>query len=198
MYRTIVRRRVLAAFAALSRGDYEPALAGMAPRFEHTFAGSHPAGGTRHTPEAMRRWFERLFRLNRDLSFTIKHVAVAGPPWDTTAVVEWRDTAVLATGADYVNDGVHVVRMRWTRVVSLHAYLDTEVFGTACRQMAEAGVAEAGAAPIVDQGGSSATGNRIGPSRYARRSGLAWCCSSGSTSCRMPSRSTKTSAIERR
>lgn len=119
VYRTLVRRRVLATFAAPSRGDYEPALAGTAPRFGHSFAGSHPAGGTRYTPEAMRRWFERLFRLNRSLSFTVKHVAFAGPPWDAIAVVEWRDTAVLATGADYVNDGVHVVRMRWTKVVSL-------------------------------------------------------------------------------
>jgi ketosteroid isomerase-like protein len=148
MYHAVVRRRVLATFAALSRGNYEPALAGMAPRFEHIFAGSHPAGGTRHTPDAMRRWFERLFRLNHNLSFIIKHVAVGGPPWNTTAVVEWRDTAVLATGTDYVNDGVHVIRMRWGKVISLHAYLDTEVFATACRQMADAGITEASAAPI--------------------------------------------------
>lgn len=49
-----------------------------------------------------------------------------------------------------MNDGVHGVRMRWTKVVSLHAYLDTEVFTAACREMADAGVAEAAAPPIVD------------------------------------------------
>ncbi len=148
MYHRIVRRQIVGTFAALGRGDYEPALAGMAPTFDHVFAGSHPLGGTRHTADTMRTWFERLFRLNRDLRFTIKHAAVSGPPWDTTAVVEWRDTATLANGSPYANDGVHVVRLRWGRVVSLHAYLDTEVFADACAAMAAAGIAEAQAAPI--------------------------------------------------
>lgn len=71
-------------------------------------------------------------------------------PWDTTAVVEWRDSATLADGTRYVNDGVHVVRIRWGRVVSLHAYLDTEVFANACRTMAAAGISEASSVPIED------------------------------------------------
>ncbi len=150
MYHAIVRRSVAQVFAALSRGDYEVALAGMAPRFEHIFSGSHPIGGTRHTAEGMRRWFERLYRLNRNLSFTIKQIAVSGMPWNTTAIVEWRDTATLASGEPYVNDGVHVIRMRWGKVVSLHAYLDTEVFADACRRMADQGIDEAAAAPIED------------------------------------------------
>ena len=146
MYHALVRRRV----AALGRGDYEVALAGMAPRFEHVFAGAHPLGGTRHTPDAMRRWFERLYRLNRRLGFTVRRITVGGWPWDTTVVVEWRDDATLATGEPYANDGAHVVRMRWGRVVSLHAYLDTEVFAEACRRMAARGIEEAAAAPIED------------------------------------------------
>ena len=150
MYHAIVRNKVVGTFAALGRGDYEVALAGMAPRFEHVFAGTHALGGTRHTLPAMRSWFERLFRLNDHLNFTIKHVAVSGMPWNTTVVVEWRDRATLASGDPYVNDGTHVVRMRWGRVVSLHAYLDTAVFADACRRMAEAGITEATAAPIED------------------------------------------------
>lgn len=113
MYHTIVRRRVKATFAALNRGDYEPALAGMAEQFEHRFAGDHALGGTRHDRSAMRRWFERLFRLNHHLAFDLKHIAVSGGPWDTTAVVEWTDSAQLADGTQYLNTGVHVVRMRW-------------------------------------------------------------------------------------
>jgi ketosteroid isomerase-like protein len=120
----------------------------MAPRFEHTFSGTHSIGGTRHTVDAMRRWFERLHRLTQGLDFTVKHIAVSGMPWDTTIVVEWRDTAMLVTGDPYVNDGVHVARMRWGKVVSLHAYLDTEVFANACRRMAEQGIGEAVAEPI--------------------------------------------------
>ena len=40
-------------------------------------------------------------------AFNIKHISVSGPPWDTTIVVEWRDTATLPGGAPYVNDGAH-------------------------------------------------------------------------------------------
>lgn len=151
MYHAIVRRRVAQTFEALGRGDYEVALAGMAQRFEHNFSGAHALGGTRHTKAGMRLWLERLFRLNRKLDFTVKHIAVSGTPWNTTAVIEWRDTATLADGdSSYFNDGTHVIRMRWGKVVSLHAYLDTEKVVQAFRRMAEAGIAEAEAAPIED------------------------------------------------
>ena len=32
------------------------------------------------------------------LKFEIKRIASSGPPWDTTAVIEWRDRAVMADG----------------------------------------------------------------------------------------------------
>jgi ketosteroid isomerase-like protein len=151
MYHAVVRRRVAQTFEALSRGDYEFALAGMAARFEHIFAGNHALGGTRHTLAGMRLWFERMFRLNQKLEFAIQHIAVSGTPWDTTAIIEWRDTATLANGdTSYLNDGTHVIRMRWGKVVSLHAYLDTEKVVTVFRQMAAQGFAEAVAAPIED------------------------------------------------
>jgi ketosteroid isomerase-like protein len=150
MYHAIVRRQVTAVFDALTDGNYEVALADLAPRFEHIFSGSHPLGGTRHTAAAMRSWFERLFRLTPDLGFIIKHMAVSGMPWNTTVVVEWRDTATFVTGEPYVNDGVHVIRICWGKLVSLHAYLDTEIYATACRRMAEQGITEAAARPIED------------------------------------------------
>jgi hypothetical protein len=37
-------------------------------------------------------------------------------------MVEWRDNATLADGVTpYFNDGTHVIRTRWGKVVSLHA-----------------------------------------------------------------------------
>jgi ketosteroid isomerase-like protein len=150
MYHMIVRRKIIESFAALNRGDFEVPLAAMAPRFEHIFAGTHPLGGVRHSAPAMRLWFERLFRLTQHLGFTLKHVAVSGWPWNTTIVVEWQDSAILADGKPYLNDGAHVIRMRWGKVVGLHAYLDTAVFADACKRMAEAGIAEAAAQPIED------------------------------------------------
>ena len=49
-----------------------------------------------------------------------------------------------------MNDGMHLVRLRWGKLVSLHAYLNTEIVAAACRRMADSGIAEAGAAPIED------------------------------------------------
>jgi ketosteroid isomerase-like protein len=108
-------------------------------------------GGSRHTAAGFRRRLERLYRLNRKLQFTIKHIAVSGTPWNTTATVEWRDTAILADGnALYFNDGVHVIRMRWGKVTSIHAYLDTQKVAAAFEGMVKAGIAEAGASAIED------------------------------------------------
>lgn len=148
MYHLIVRRKLLRVFAELGKGNSEYVIAGLAPAFDHQFAGAHALGGVRHTVPAIRAWFERLYRLFPDINFTIKHVAVSGWPWNTTALVEWHDSATTATGEPYDNDGVHIVRLRWGKLVSLHAYLDTAILARSCSQMAAAGVAEAGATPI--------------------------------------------------
>jgi ketosteroid isomerase-like protein len=57
---------------------------------------------------------------------------------------------MLADGQPYENRGVHLIRLRWGRAVSVRAYLDTQIYAAACRRMAENGVAEAKAAPITD------------------------------------------------
>ena len=156
MFHAITRAKVRGVFAALNRSDYDVALAGMAPRFTHTFAGDHAIGGTRHTLPAMRAWFERLFRLNERLVFGLERITVSGPPWDTTTTVQWVDTAELAGGATmpdgaaYVNRGVHVIRMRWGRVTRIDAYLDTARWQAALGQLAAQGVEEAQATPIED------------------------------------------------
>ena len=118
MYHAIVRHRVRKIFAGLGKGDWESALAGMADRFEHIFPGDHALGGTRHTKVGLRAWFQRLFAVHPVLKFEIKHIASSGTPWDTTAVIEWRDRAVMADGdTSYVNDGVHIIRLRWGKIV---------------------------------------------------------------------------------
>ena len=150
LYHAIVHRQLARVFVELGRGNPEVALSGLATDFEHHFAGDNPLGGVRHSRRAMEQWFGRLYRLYPGLHFTIKHVAASGPPWDTTAVIEWRDQATLASGEPYDNDGVHVVRLRWGKLVSLHAYPDTEVVATASRRMAERGVEEARAPQIED------------------------------------------------
>ncbi len=120
-----------------------------APDVEHTFSGEHALGGTRHSREALGRWFERLYRLFPGLDFEVKRVLVRGWPWRTVAMIEWVDRARPADGLPYMNEGTHVLRFSWGRLVSLHAYLDTQKVEEVCERLAKEGIEEASAPPIL-------------------------------------------------
>jgi ketosteroid isomerase-like protein len=150
VFRLLAARRVRHVFDRLSAGDYETALAGLVTDVHHRFAGEHPLGGERHDRAAVRSWFERLFRLFPELSFTVTDTAVSGWPWDMTVTVQWRADVVPRLGPSYVNVGVHVLRVRRGRVVCLHAYEDSQAVAEACAHMAAHGIAEAAASPIVN------------------------------------------------
>ena len=149
MFHALVRRRIRATLDAMSRGDYSVALDGLAEEVHHVFAGDHALGGERHSREAVRRWFKRLLRLS-DLRFDVQRVLVAGPPWNLVVGVEWIGHATPKAGEPYVNEGAHVIQIRRGRVVYFHAYEDSQKVADACRRMADAGIEEAAAAPIVD------------------------------------------------
>ncbi len=144
-----VRRRIHAIFDGLSRGDYSVGLGGLADDVHHVFAGEHALGGEHHSRDGVRRWFERLFRLF-ELRFDVRQVIVSGPPWDLLVAVEWLAQATPRTGERYLNPGAHIICIRRGRVVYFHAYEDSQKVAEACRQMADAGIEEAAAAPIVD------------------------------------------------
>lgn len=78
--RFFVRKMVKRSFESLNHGDYESVLKGISPSITHTFSGTHALGGTRHSIEAMRQWFQRLYVLSPQLNFTIKNMAVSGFP----------------------------------------------------------------------------------------------------------------------
>jgi ketosteroid isomerase-like protein len=150
MYAYFVRQLVKKSFESLNQGDYELVLKGVSPSITHTFSGTHALGGTRHNVEAMRKWFQRLYRLSPGLNFEIENIVVSGFPWNTTIAVEWVDTATPADGSQYVNEGVHIIKMVWGKVVYLHAYLDTQKMEVLCKQLVTYGLVEAGAPPIED------------------------------------------------
>ncbi|TDB67470.1 nuclear transport factor 2 family protein [Arundinibacter roseus] len=150
MYHYIIKQMVKKSFAALNRGDYESVLEGISPRIIHTFSGNHPIGGTRHSVESMRRWFKRMYTITPQLHFTIKNVVASGTPWNTTIAVEWEDTATPANGEPYVNEGVHIIKMRWGKVFYLHGYLDTALFSDLCKRLSLTGLPEASLPPIND------------------------------------------------
>lgn len=150
MFHAIAERKVRQTFQSLSGGDYEQSLEGLAPRFEHKFAGNHALGGSRYTADGFRAWFQRLYRLFPNLDFEVGSVTASGPPWDLTVVAEWIDRATPAGGGTYENRGVHVIRIAWGKLASIHAYLDTKVLADTLRVMADNGLAEAVAPPILD------------------------------------------------
>jgi hypothetical protein len=47
MYHAIIRKRILALFDAINRGDAEPVITGFASKFEHIFVGESALGGRR-------------------------------------------------------------------------------------------------------------------------------------------------------
>ena len=79
MYKAIARRKAQATFDALSRGDWQSAIADVAPDVHHVFPGDNAMGGERHSRDAMARWFERVYRLIPELEFEVKRIAVTGP-----------------------------------------------------------------------------------------------------------------------
>jgi ketosteroid isomerase-like protein len=149
MFGFLIERRIRSTFDGLSRGNYTVALNGLADDVHHVFAGDHPLAGERHSRGAVRRWFERLFRLF-DLRFDISSINVSGPIWNTVVSVEWVAHVTPRSGAPYENHGAHIIRIRRGRVMYLHAYEDSQKVAEACAVMAAAGIAEAAAVTISD------------------------------------------------
>lgn len=147
-YRALARRRTRQIFEGLSRGDASLAIAGLSDDVHHVFAGDHALGGERRSRAAVERWFGRLFELF-DLQFDVREVFVSGPPWDLRVAVEWVALATPRIGPTYENHGAHVIRIRFGKAVSLHAYEDSQAVADACRVMAQAGIAAADADPIT-------------------------------------------------
>ena len=97
-------------------------------------------------------WYARLKTVFPDLRFEIESVLVRGMPWNTVALVEWRDQFSLRDGSRRGNQGVHALRLVWGKVVSLRVYCDTQVLASALSDLQAQGVADAGMPPIVDAG----------------------------------------------
>lgn len=152
LWKFIVERKAREMIGAINRGDYEHLIKNCMPRFPYgyTFSGTHPLGGTFHTTDAMRQFYPRLFRLFPGIKIEIKEILVKGWPWNTLVMVWWVDNAHPAVDQPYINEGVQIVHIRWGRVAGAHFYLDTQKVEQVCRQLAQQGVAEAEAPPIVD------------------------------------------------
>jgi ketosteroid isomerase-like protein len=147
MYRTIVARKTRRVFDGLNHADPTLLVGGLGRRPRHVMDGDHSLAGERYRRESIEQWYLRLFRLLPDLRFDVDDAVVAGPPWRTTVVVQWRDHALAGR---YNNRGVNVIRLRWGRVDSVEILCDTQLLARTLDDLAREGLVEAGAAPITD------------------------------------------------
>ncbi len=74
---------------------------------------------------------------------------VKGLPHDTTIIIRWSATDTLSDGSPYRNRGVHIVKMKWGRVVDIDAHEDSQAVAEGLEKQAALGVTEAKAPQIV-------------------------------------------------
>jgi len=121
----------------------------MALDVHHRFAGDHALGGSRNDRAAVTAWLERLGRLMPNLQLTITNIIVDGWPNNTRAVVQWDATATLKNGEPYQNRGVHIIKVKWGKAVSLDVYEDSQTVANALEKQFQSGIEEAKAGQII-------------------------------------------------
>jgi ketosteroid isomerase-like protein len=149
MYHAIVTKIARKNFERVNQHEYEALLNDCVPNVRHRFGGAHAMGGTRHDRAALRGWFERLGRVAPTLHLTVKDVWVKGWPHNTVVIMRWDATATNADGSPYENHGVHIIRMRWGKVVDIDANEDSEAVAESLKIQARSGISEAAAEPII-------------------------------------------------
>ena len=150
VYHAIVKKKVRALFDAVSRGDAGPVISSFSTRFEHTFLGEgHAMAGTRTSRDKVAAWYGRLYRLLPDIRFDVSDIAVSGPPWNTIAVVTWRETNSGSDGVPTSASGYNVAFISWGRMTRLLICPDVNVLKATLDRLFEKGNNEAHAEPIV-------------------------------------------------
>lgn len=149
MYHAIVKRIARKNFLRVNEKNFDALLKDCAPNIHHRFGGTHALGGERHDREAFARWCARLGRLGKHLTLTVDDIWVAGWPSDTTIIVRWSATDALPDGSAYANRGVHIIKMRWGKVVDIDAHEDSQAVAKNLDHQATLGIEEAGAPAIT-------------------------------------------------
>jgi ketosteroid isomerase-like protein len=149
MYHAIVSRIARKNFERVNQRDFRSLLSDCVPTIHHRFGGTHALGGERQGKEALGRWLDRLARLSPGLHLTVHDVWVKGWPQHTTIFVRWSATDTLPGGGPYHNHGVHIIQMRWGKIVAIDANEDSQAVSNALDIRAAAGLEEAAAAPIL-------------------------------------------------
>lgn len=149
MYYRIVKQQILQSFDNISTANFEPVLESCDPNVRHNFPGTHAFGGERNTREGFAKWLDRIHRILPDFPLTVDRVLISGMPWNTTVAAQWHGYAELPTGGEYAPTGVHIIKIRWGRIISLDVYTDSEKTGKMLAELAAYGINEADEQPIT-------------------------------------------------
>jgi SnoaL-like domain len=120
----------------------------FSPKIHFLFEGDHAMGSELQGINAVRQWFQRVFRLFPGLQFKVKQVLVSGWPWNTTVTTRLQVEAALSNGQLYQNSVVQIVQLRWGRVVDDYLLENTQKLVDILKTLAQLGVDEAMAPPI--------------------------------------------------
>jgi ketosteroid isomerase-like protein len=151
MYANIVAGNVRSSWRQLNNHNHLGLIAQFAPNFRYEFYGIHALGGVRRSKKAMEKFFTRIFNIFPNAKFEVSEILVKGMPWDTTVVALVKISATLANGQPYQNQISQTIRIRWGRIVEILTLEDTQKLVQALQVQLEAGILEAGAAPILDE-----------------------------------------------
>ena len=149
LYSYIVKKKIGQTFEHVNNHRWDEAVEAVAPNVHHRVSGFHALAGERHSKEALRRWFERLGRVQPNLKIKVNNIWVTGWPWHTNVFVDWDGTATLLNGDAYVNRGLHVFTLKWGKVYALEEFQDSQAAANALAAQAATGLKEAVAEQIV-------------------------------------------------
>jgi ketosteroid isomerase-like protein len=150
MFHRFVKSKVRSTFMQISAGNWEPMMKAMAPRFSYRFYGDSALSGERHTTEAVRRWWQRSFRLMPSATFDVLDIVVSGSPRNTSIATAVAVHGTLADDSSYENIFNQFMHMKWGRITQIRTLENTEILQRAMDRLAAAGYEEAHAVPITD------------------------------------------------
>jgi ketosteroid isomerase-like protein len=74
---------------------------------------------------------------------------VKGLPHHTIIILRWSAKDTLVDGSPYSNHGVHILVMRWFKIVDIEAFEDSQAVAENLKLQAAHGIKEAAEPPIV-------------------------------------------------
>ena len=127
----IARHVVERAYRDLNARNLDALLRVFAADAVFEFHGDTPFGGERRGRQAIRGWFEEVWRDFGRLELSARDVAVSGPPWNMKVIVRFGDRYHLNTGDTLDNHGFQYLRLSWGKVKEDRILVDQQILGRA-------------------------------------------------------------------